>query len=63
MYAKARRGEIRGFTGIDDPYEPPVNPDIVVTTVNCSPQENARKVVAEAMVIGFSPGGAGAPPR
>jgi len=34
MYAKARKGEIKGFTGIDDPYEPPENADIVVDTEN-----------------------------
>ena len=32
MYAKARRGEIKGFTGIDDPYEEPLNPEIIVNT-------------------------------
>jgi sulfate adenylyltransferase len=46
MYAKARRGEIAEFTGVSDPYEVPVDPDLVLTTVDCSPEENARKVVA-----------------
>jgi sulfate adenylyltransferase len=46
MYAKARRGEIKGFTGIDDPYEPPVDPEITLDTVACSPEENARRIVA-----------------
>lgn len=32
MYARALRGEMKGFTGIDDPYEEPLNPDIVVDT-------------------------------
>jgi adenylylsulfate kinase len=32
MYAKARRGEIKGFTGIDDPYETPKNPDLEIDT-------------------------------
>ncbi len=32
LYAKARRGEISGFTGIDDPYEAPVNPELVIDT-------------------------------
>lgn len=32
MYARARRGEIKGFTGIDDPYESPENPDLLVDT-------------------------------
>lgn len=34
LYAKARRGEITGFTGIDDPYEPPNNPELTLDTVN-----------------------------
>ena len=46
MYAKARRGEIKGFTGIDDPYEPPVDPEITLDTVAFSPEENARRIVA-----------------
>ena len=34
LYAKARRGEIKGLTGIDDPYEPPAAPDLVLTTLD-----------------------------
>jgi sulfate adenylyltransferase len=45
LYAKARRGEMKGFTGIDDPYEAPLNPEIVLTTTDCSPEANARLVV------------------
>lgn len=44
MYAKARRGEIKGFTGIDDPYEAPLNPEITLDTVNFTPEENARRI-------------------
>ena len=33
LYAKARRGELSGFTGIDDPYEPPLSPEITLDTV------------------------------
>ena len=40
MYAKARRGEIKGFTGIDDPYEPPASPEIVLKTVGVTPDRN-----------------------
>lgn len=40
LYAKARRGEIKGFTGIDDPYEPPKTPDLVIDT-NQSTVEDA----------------------
>jgi sulfate adenylyltransferase len=45
MYAKARRGEIKGFTGIDDPYEAPEHPEISLDTVACTPEENARKII------------------
>ncbi len=44
MYAKARRGEITGFTGIDDPYEPPLHAEMTLDTVSHSPEENARKI-------------------
>jgi sulfate adenylyltransferase len=46
MYAKAMRGEIKGFTGVDDPYEPPVNPELVIHTVDVTPVENARRIIA-----------------
>lgn len=45
MYAKARRGEIKGFTGIDDPYEPPLNPEILLDTVTHTAEENARTIL------------------
>jgi len=41
MYLKARRGEIKNFTGIDDPYEPPVSPELTIETVNKTAEENA----------------------
>ena len=53
MYAKARRGEIRGFTGIDDPYESPRDPEITLDTVSCSPQDNAREIVDHLLRQGF----------
>ena len=53
MYAKARRGEIVGFTGIDDPYEAPLNPEITLDTVQCSPEENARRILSELLQRGF----------
>ncbi|MBC7784868.1 MAG: adenylyl-sulfate kinase [Burkholderiales bacterium] len=46
LYKKARAGEIKGFTGIDDPYEAPVNPEIVVDTENASPEEAAKQILA-----------------
>lgn len=45
MYAKARRGEIQGFTGVDDPYEAPEDPEIVLDTVEGKPEENARRII------------------
>lgn len=46
LYAKARRGEIANFTGIDDPYEPPEHPELVLRPGDGSPAELAAKVVA-----------------
>ncbi|NPV07592.1 MAG: bifunctional sulfate adenylyltransferase/adenylylsulfate kinase [Anaerolineae bacterium] len=45
MYAAARRGEIKGFTGIDDPYEPPENPEIRLDTVSHTAEENALLIL------------------
>ncbi len=53
LYAKARRGEIRGFTGIDDPYEPPVNPELTLSTIDVTPEENARKIIRYLEEKGF----------
>jgi len=53
LYARARRGEIKGFTGIDDPYEAPVNPEVVVKTTNATPEENARAIVDYLKEKGF----------
>jgi sulfate adenylyltransferase len=45
LYAKARRGELKGFTGIDDPYEEPVNAEITLNTVDHTPEENAVAIL------------------
>jgi len=45
IYAKARRGELRNFTGIDDPYEPPHHPEIRLETINRPPEVNARLIL------------------
>jgi len=45
LYARARRGQITGFTGVDDPYETPVDPEITLYTVDIGPEENAQKIV------------------
>jgi sulfate adenylyltransferase len=46
LYAMARRGEIKGFTGIDDPYEEPLNPEITLNTVENTPEELARQIIS-----------------
>lgn len=45
LYARARRGEIRNFTGIDDPYEPPEHPEIALDTRNVSIEEAGKRVL------------------
>jgi adenylylsulfate kinase-like enzyme len=46
LYEKALRGEIKGFTGVDDPYEAPEDPDIRIDTDAESPEESAERIVA-----------------
>ena len=53
MYGKARRGEIKGFTGIDDPYEPPAHPEIELDTVCRSVRENAERILDYLVHRGF----------
>jgi sulfate adenylyltransferase len=53
LYARARRGQITGFTGVDDPYETPVNPEITLYTVGTSPKENAYAIIAYLEEHGF----------
>jgi sulfate adenylyltransferase len=53
MYAKARRGEIRGFTGIDDPYEAPASPEITLDTTAATVAENARRILDYLARQGF----------
>jgi len=45
LYAKARQGVLKGFTGIDDPYEPPFQAEITLDTVANSEEENARLIL------------------
>jgi sulfate adenylyltransferase len=53
FYAKARAGEIKGFTGVDDPYEVPPTAEITLETVNVTPEQNARKIVDYLAQRGF----------
>jgi sulfate adenylyltransferase len=45
MYAKARAGLIKGFTGVDDPYETPRQPELRIDTSNLSPNESAQEIL------------------
>ncbi len=53
MYARARRGEIKDFTGVDDPYEEPVAPEITLTTTECPPDDKAHKIIGYLFEKGF----------
>ena len=53
LYKKAYAGEIKEFTGVSDPYEPPAAPDLVLKTNEESPEESARKVVEKLVFFGY----------
>jgi bifunctional enzyme CysN/CysC len=46
LYKKARAGEISGFTGIDDPYEPPTAPELILSTAELTVDEAATQVIS-----------------
>jgi adenylylsulfate kinase len=45
LYKKARAGELKGFTGVDDPYEPPLRPELTIDATGVSPQEAALRLL------------------
>ena len=53
LYKKARAGEIKGFTGIDDPYEEPENAEIIIDTGKLSIEDSAQMVLDELKKRGF----------
>jgi adenylylsulfate kinase len=53
LYAKARAGEIKGFTGVDDPYEPPLAPEIELSTIGETPHESAGRIIKELESRGY----------
>jgi adenylylsulfate kinase len=55
LYKKARAGEIKHFTGIDDPYEPPLNPDVECLTDAESEDESLAKVWLHLQAAGYIP--------
>ncbi|HET6726069.1 MAG TPA: bifunctional sulfate adenylyltransferase/adenylylsulfate kinase [Gammaproteobacteria bacterium] len=53
LYAKARAGVIKEFTGISDPYEAPENPEMTIDTRECTPDEAAHSVIVKLESLGF----------
>jgi sulfate adenylyltransferase len=53
MYARAKRGEIKGFTGVDDAYEPPRSPELRIVTTEMSPPESAEAIFRLLVEQGF----------
>jgi len=56
LYAKARSGEIKQFTGISDPYEPSHNPEIRIRTDRTTPEEGADEIIGYLTETGFISG-------
>jgi len=59
LYKKARAGELRGFTGIDDPYEPPLKPELVLDAASKTPDELVDEILAFLQAKGKIPSSAG----
>jgi len=55
LYAKARTGEIKQFTGISDPYEPPTSPEVNCETHKETLDESVNKVIAKMEEMGYLP--------
>lgn len=55
LYKKARAGEIKAFTGIDDPYEPPLKPEVICNTDKETLEESVNKILRTLEVLGYIP--------
>jgi adenylylsulfate kinase len=53
LYKKALNGQIKNFTGVQDPYEEPVNPDVTVDTENETVEESVRRILSKLEEKGF----------
>jgi outer membrane translocation and assembly module TamA len=53
-------GEIKGFTGVDDPYEPPDNPEITIDSSKETPEQSHDKIIRTLELMGFIPAAEGA---
>jgi adenylylsulfate kinase len=59
LYQKALDGEIENFTGISDPYEEPLHPEVIVDTDQEDPEESVAKIIAKLEELGYVPQAAG----
>jgi adenylyl-sulfate kinase len=59
LYEKALKGEIKNFTGVDDPYEAPENPEVIVDTANEDIETSLNKILGTLEALGYIPAGAG----
>ncbi len=53
LYKKARAGEIKGFTGVDDPYEEPLQPEVICETEKETPEQSLDKVIKTLERLGY----------
>ena len=53
MYKKALAGEMKGFTGVDDPYEAPVSPEITILTETETPEQSAERILGKLEQLGL----------
>lgn len=53
LYKKALAGEIKGFTGVDDPYEPPLKPELTIETETEKPQESVGRILRKLEELGY----------
>jgi adenylylsulfate kinase-like enzyme len=53
MYKKALAGELKGFTGVDDPYEAPVSPEIIIETEAETPEMSAARILGKLEQLGL----------
>jgi sulfate adenylyltransferase len=57
LYAKARAGILKDFTGVSDPYEPPTDAEVVINAAELTPEEAAQKIILHLEREGFIGGG------
>jgi len=55
LYKKALAGEIKDYTGVDDPYEEPLNPEVILETDRESHEESVAKIIRKLETLGYIP--------